>query len=117
MAEMQSQAGVLDLSSYDEMEDGTVLRTLVDWKLINQDNELATLDELGEGKPFCTVTGYVIKPLPVNVKTTVCENLCTYGASKPGEREMVTVQEQLIKDHVDVEWEDLKVGDYLDGYW
>jgi hypothetical protein len=107
-----------DYSAFNEVEDGTVLRTLVDWKLFDEANELVNLDALGEGKHLCSVTGFLLKPLSKAVKAKVSENLCTYGVSKDGvEREPTVVQEQLVKETVLVEWDKIKVGDMLDGYW
>ena len=95
-----------------------MLRTLVDWKLFNELHEVVSLDELGEGKPFCSVTGYLIKPLPKSVRAKVVESLCTYGVSEDGvEREPIIVQEQVAKETIAVEWSNLRVGDYLDGFW
>ena len=105
-------------SEYDEVEDGTVLRTLVDWQLVNADNELVPLDALGEGKPCCSVTGRLVKPWSKDIRLKVAENLCTFSVLKDGtERAHAVVQEQVVKELVDVQWDEVKVGDFLDGYW
>lgn len=103
---------------FDEVEEDTVLRTLIDWKLFNADGDMVPLDALGEGKPLCSVTGRLVKPLPKSVRLKVVENLCTFGVLKDGaEKEAVVVQEPLVKEVVPLEWDNIKVGDCLDGYW
>jgi hypothetical protein len=105
-------------SVFDEVEDEVVQRTLVDWKLFNSEKELVSLDDLGEGKPFCSVTGYLIKPLPRSVKRKVCDNLCTFGVSKEGvAKEEIVIQERVVKETMLLQWDTLRVGDSLDGYW
>lgn len=106
-----------DLSSFNEVEDGTVLRTLVDWKLFNKDNEMVSLDELGEGKPLCSVTGYLIKPLSKEAKAKVTDNISTFGILSDDGPEPTVVQERLVKEKLVVEWDSIAVGDTLDGYW
>jgi hypothetical protein len=86
--------------------------------LFNEANELVSLDELGEGKPFCSVKGFLIKPLSKSLRTKVGENLCTFGVSKDGVvREPIIVREEQVKEVVAVQWDKVKVGDSLDGYW
>ena len=105
-------------AEFEEEEEGVLVRTLVDWQLFDEHDQLLSLDDLGEGKPLSKVTGYLIKPLPAELKMKICESLCTFGSMRPeDENKGVMVKEALVKEPVEVEWDTLKVGSMLDGYW
>jgi hypothetical protein len=100
--------------TFSEVEGETILRTLVDFKLIDSDGNQVSFDELGEGKSHATAYGYVLEPLPQIWLDKLPEMLCSY---------VPTYSEPLIEDPEIAKKADailnaseLVIGDTVDAY-
>lgn len=104
-------------SIYDESEGDVVLRTLVDFILIDSDGNQVSFDELGEGKSTAIAEGYVLEVLPPNWQLSITDMLCSFVI--PSDDAYLNVMEsnnisELIKPVLNRN--DIKIGDNLDGY-
>ena len=55
----------------------SLLRNIVNFKLYNDEGQLISFADLGEGKPLGTLVGDIIEPLPTDAKQRMIDLSCT----------------------------------------
>jgi hypothetical protein len=111
----------LDPKIYDEADSddsATALRTLIEFELYKTDTgEMITLDELETEKGNVSLKGKVVQPLPHEWREKIVSILCSGPVEKSIEATSdSTVANMNITESPKLDWDALKIGDYVDGY-
>jgi hypothetical protein len=96
-------------------EEGTVLRTLVDFRIFGPDGHPLSFSDIGEGKPPARIEGTLLEPLAPKWKDKLMEILCSRPPPiQPLATGVVSAQPPVPVPISD--WEKLAVGDLVDGF-
>lgn len=111
----------VDPAVYDEVDTDdseTALRTLIEFEIFRKDTgELISLDELESEKGNLSLKGKVLQPLPNEWREKIVSVLCSGPVEKSTEiPDVINNSNSDITEAPKLDWEELKVGDLVDGY-
>lgn len=131
VGESQINAEVFDEFDPNE-ENGIVLRTLIDFKIVDDNGQLVDLDELGKSGVIVHCEGTVVEPLPYEIRQSILKYASTICSSQIEVDEFLQLnktnedQEMEVEDNSTIpsgkqvtgvlNRENFRVGDSLDSY-